>query len=367
MYALAGSLTPDDTHRLALGTYREMLRAGITCVGEFDYVHHSEALIAAADEVGIRLTLLDACYLAGRLRRAAERRPGALQRRRRGALGASACRTIKGARVGAAIHSVRAVPARPDPHRRRVGRRASRCTSTCREQRAENEACLAAHGVTPGPAAGASTARSARARPPSTPPTSPTPTASCCARPRSACARPPSATSPTASAAPATNLSLGCDSHAIIDLFEEARAVELNLRLATERRGHFTAQALLRRRDQPREPRLARGRAARARRARGLHHRRPGLPAPGDRRARDHARIARLRRHRRRRPHRRDRRHGRADRQHRHARHQRPRAGDDPRRRAASSTTATSCGRGRARRLPGGRRRTSASTRRGGR
>jgi cytosine/adenosine deaminase-related metal-dependent hydrolase len=42
------------------------------------------------------------------------------------------------------------------------------------------------------------------------------------------------------------NLSLGSDSHAVIDLFEEARAVELNLRLATERRGHFTAQVLLR-------------------------------------------------------------------------------------------------------------------------
>jgi len=41
-------------------------------------------------------------------------------------------------------------------------------------------------------------------------------------------------------------LSLGSDSHAIIDLFEEARAVELNLRLKTERRGHFTAHALLR-------------------------------------------------------------------------------------------------------------------------
>ena len=31
----------------------------------------------------------------------------------------------------------------------------------------------------------------------------------------------------------------------MIDLFEEARAVELNLRLKTERRGHFTAKALL--------------------------------------------------------------------------------------------------------------------------
>ena len=40
-------------------------------------------------------------------------------------------------------------------------------------------------------------------------------------------------------------LSLGSDSHAVIDLFEEARAVELNERLRTERRGHFTAEELL--------------------------------------------------------------------------------------------------------------------------
>ena len=33
-------------------------------------------------------------------------------------------------------------------------------------------------------------------------------------------------------------LSLGSDSHAVIDLFEEMRAVELDERLATERRGH---------------------------------------------------------------------------------------------------------------------------------
>jgi cytosine/adenosine deaminase-related metal-dependent hydrolase len=41
-------------------------------------------------------------------------------------------------------------------------------------------------------------------------------------------------------------LSLGSDSHAVIDLFEEARAVELDTRLATETRGHFPAADLLR-------------------------------------------------------------------------------------------------------------------------
>jgi formiminoglutamate deiminase len=40
-------------------------------------------------------------------------------------------------------------------------------------------------------------------------------------------------------------LCLGSDSHAVIDLLEEARAVELDERLATGRRGHHTAEALL--------------------------------------------------------------------------------------------------------------------------
>ena len=41
-------------------------------------------------------------------------------------------------------------------------------------------------------------------------------------------------------------LCLGSDSHAVIDIFEEARAVELDERLRTERRGHFSATELVR-------------------------------------------------------------------------------------------------------------------------
>ena len=41
-------------------------------------------------------------------------------------------------------------------------------------------------------------------------------------------------------------LALGSDSHAVIDPFEEARAVELDTRLATEIRGRFSAPDLLR-------------------------------------------------------------------------------------------------------------------------
>lgn len=243
MYALAGSLTPDDTHRLALGTYREMLRAGVTCVGEFDYVHHSEALIAAADEAGIRLTLLDACYVAGGFGEP----PNAAQARFSDGDAerwAERVSTIRGAKVGAAIHSVRAVPAeqlatvvewaRGKPLHFHVS-----------EQRAENEACLAAHGVTPvalldrhGALGPRSTAVHAT---------------HLTAEDRERLHETTICMCPTTERDLADGigqagpkLSLGSDSHAIIDLFEEARAVELNLRLATERRGHFTAAALLR-------------------------------------------------------------------------------------------------------------------------
>ena len=41
-------------------------------------------------------------------------------------------------------------------------------------------------------------------------------------------------------------LTLGCDSHAVVDLFEEMRAVELDERLATQQRGHWSAGELLR-------------------------------------------------------------------------------------------------------------------------
>ena len=41
-------------------------------------------------------------------------------------------------------------------------------------------------------------------------------------------------------------LSLGSDSHAVIDLFEEMRAVELDERLVSQRRGHWAAGDLVR-------------------------------------------------------------------------------------------------------------------------
>ena len=40
MYAVAERLDPDNYYALARATYREMLAAGYTSVGEFHYVHH---------------------------------------------------------------------------------------------------------------------------------------------------------------------------------------------------------------------------------------------------------------------------------------------------------------------------------------
>ena len=76
MYRLAGTLDPDSYQRLARATFAEMVLAGVTCVGEFHYLHHrpdggrysdpnefGASLIAAASEAGLRITLLDTCYL----------------------------------------------------------------------------------------------------------------------------------------------------------------------------------------------------------------------------------------------------------------------------------------------------------------
>src|SRR5579859_1598546 len=78
MYAEAQRLNPDLLYESALRTYREMLAAGYTSVGEFHYVHHqpggqpyanpnsmSEAILQAGHEAGIRVVLLMAAYAQG--------------------------------------------------------------------------------------------------------------------------------------------------------------------------------------------------------------------------------------------------------------------------------------------------------------
>jgi len=78
MYAFAGRVGPEDLRAIAAQLYVEMLEAGYTQVCEFHYLHHqpdgtpyadpaamSLALIEAARETGIGLTLLPTLYMTG--------------------------------------------------------------------------------------------------------------------------------------------------------------------------------------------------------------------------------------------------------------------------------------------------------------
>ncbi|MCW3016220.1 MAG: formimidoylglutamate deiminase [Solirubrobacterales bacterium] len=271
MYAVAARLTPDSYHALARATFAEMALAGIACVGEFHYVHHdtggvrythenamADALIAAAADAGIRITLLDTCYLTGGFDRALEgpqRRFGDGDATRWAErVGALATTTPAHARVGAAIHSVRAVPAAQlatvagwaRDHEAPLHVHLS-------EQRAENAACQAAHGVTPtqllhehgalGPRSCAVHATHLADGDVKLLGSTATTVCLCATTERDLA----DGIGPARALADAgTPLSVGSDSHAMIDLLEEVRAVELDERLASERRGHFSAAHLLR-------------------------------------------------------------------------------------------------------------------------
>ena len=78
MYAFAERMTPDLLHAVAAQLYVEMLEAGYTWVCEFHYLHHradgrpyedpaamSQALVAAAADTGIGMTLLPVLYMTG--------------------------------------------------------------------------------------------------------------------------------------------------------------------------------------------------------------------------------------------------------------------------------------------------------------
>ena len=167
MYKAAAHLTPDSYRELATAVFAEMLADGYTAVGEFHYVHHQpdgtpyadhameRALAAASTDVGIRLTLIDTCYLAGGidapLSRAQARfsdktADGWLARwySLRDALADYPLVTL-----GAAIHSVRAVP-RSELAVIAAGLPADvPLHAHLSEQPQENADSLAAYGLTP--------------------------------------------------------------------------------------------------------------------------------------------------------------------------------------------------------------------------
>ncbi|HEY4560514.1 MAG TPA: formimidoylglutamate deiminase, partial [Lysobacter sp.] len=127
MYRMAARFDPELLRDVAAQLYLEMLEAGYTAVCEFHYLHHapdgrpyddaaamSRALIEAARETGIRLTLLPVLYMTGGF----DGRALAERQRRFGhdveaylrlldTLRAHRDDTL---RIGCALHSLRAVP-----------------------------------------------------------------------------------------------------------------------------------------------------------------------------------------------------------------------------------------------------------------
>lgn len=162
MYAAAASLDAARYRAVARAVFAEMLANGWTAVGEFHYLHHPAgepvhamelALAEAAAETGIRLTLLDTAYLAGGF----DREPAPEQRAFDDGSAEAYLARWYAARdllppsvvLGAALHSVRAVPR--EAMRRIVAALPGAVPLHIHvsEQPRENEESLAAHGLTP--------------------------------------------------------------------------------------------------------------------------------------------------------------------------------------------------------------------------
>jgi formiminoglutamate deiminase len=278
MYEVADRLDPDTYLALATATYAEMALAGVSCVGEFHYLHHGQGgtpyrdpnemgrvLIEAASRSGIRITLLDTCYLSGGLSADGRQQPlaGAQLRFGDGTAAGWAARTdalrpdsrgalAAHARAGAALHSVRAVPPAQMPDvvawTHRYGAPLHVHLS---EQVAENAACLAAHRATPAAVLSEAGALGPRSTAVHATHLTADDIGLLGGSRTYACFCPTTEADLADGIGPARALSeagspltLGSDSHAVIDVLEEARRVELGERLASQERGHFTAHEL---------------------------------------------------------------------------------------------------------------------------
>lgn len=278
MYAVAERLDPDRYFALARAVYAEMALAGITCVGEFHYLHHGpggtrysdqnemgRVLIAAAAAAGLRITLLDACYLAGGFTAGGEPVPLAgVQLRFGDGTAHDWAERVSGfgyddlgmaaphARVGAAIHSVRAVHPDAVPVVMALSHaHGAPVHAHLSEQPLENHECRAAFGATP-----AEVLYDAGALGPRTTLVHAThlterdiellggSLSTVCMCPLTEADLADGVGPAPALAAAGSPLALGSDGQSVIDLIDEARWLELSQRLITRRRGHFSAAQL---------------------------------------------------------------------------------------------------------------------------
>jgi formiminoglutamate deiminase len=274
MYRATERLDPERYHALARAVFAEMALAGITAVGEFHYVHHQpdgtpyddpnamgEALLVAAADVGVRMVLLDTLYLHGGLDGAGYVEPTGAQLRfadRSAAAWAervSQCRSDGDRRrLGAAIHSVRAV----DPEAMGVVAawaedRHATIHAHVSEQTGENDACHERFAITPLAVLHRSGAVGDRFTAVHATHVTDHDIELMVGAGSTVCMCPTTerdlgdGIGPTSRMVEAgLPLAVGSDSHAVIDAFEEARAIELDERLRSRRRGVHRADDLFR-------------------------------------------------------------------------------------------------------------------------
>ena len=270
MYALADRLDPDSYRALATATFAEMVLAGFSCVGEFHYLHHDRAgaryadpnemghaLLEAASAAGIRITLLDTCYLRAGMAAGAQLNE-TQQRFNDGDAQVWARRVddLAGsdtATIGCAIHSVRSVdPAAMSVVAQWGAAHEAPLHAHVSEQPAENEQAIAVHGCTPvelldrqGVLGDRFTAVHATHLADHDVALLQSSHSTCCI-----CATTErdlaDGVGPTAALRSAgIPMTIGTDSHAVIDPFEETRGIELDERLASLRRGTHRPGELL--------------------------------------------------------------------------------------------------------------------------
>jgi formiminoglutamate deiminase len=270
MYAVTRHLDPETYFSLARAVFAEMVLSGYTAVGEFHYLHHDatgasyadpnamgHALIAAAREAGIRLTLLDTCYLAGGLTGNGHLPLDDVQRRfADGDVDAWAARVARlgpdeTTRIGAAVHSVRAVPRDQLPAMAEVTR-GRVVHAHVSEQPAENLAAQMFYGATPtellaeaGLVTDRVTAVHATHLSDADVALLGDATATACFCPTTERDLADGIGPARVLAAAGARLSLGSDQHAVIDPFEEVRGLEMHERLESNERGRFTPDELL--------------------------------------------------------------------------------------------------------------------------
>jgi formiminoglutamate deiminase len=273
MYETAAALTPETYETIAVAVFTEMAMTGVTTVGEFHYVHNQtggfpyddrnemgHALVRAARTAGIRISLLDAGYFAAgfgepelSLVQQRFRDPSPEQWIERVGEMSATYEESPDVKVGFAPHSVRAVP--PDALRLVAERRDTESPVHIHvsEQPAENRFCEQATGMTPtgllddcGLLGRMTTVVHATHLTPDDIELiggSASRVCYCATTERDL----GDGIGPAAALARSgARLCVGSDSHAVIDLFEEARGIELHQRLDTGRRGVFSPADLLR-------------------------------------------------------------------------------------------------------------------------